>query len=375
MKALNRSKHPLELHSQITRILRDRIVAGTLQPGGRLPTRIELASAFHTTTVTVQKSLDHLRHDGFVITRGRAGTFVVSHPPHLTRYALVFPSSPFGRGWTRFWHTICGSAQALEATEQITFPLFYDVDGHSDVEAYQTLVADARSSRLAGIIFAGDPFWMKDVPGHSLGVPAVTIQGDYLENIMPLYTTDRYSFLDRALDYLRGRGRRKIAVLHTFPVDSPSGVPAVLAERLARRGLEVRRLWSIPLPPGATPTAAYITEMLMALPREDQPDALVITDDHWVEFATRGLLAAGKSVPRDFDVVAHTNFPDLPQANVPVRWLGFDTTRLLRGCIEILQRQQQGETVPPITFIPPVFADELPGSNHTEQPSRSKRLR
>ena len=200
-------------------------------------------------------------------------------------------------------------------------------------------------------------------------------RGGYPHEIMPAYTTDPYEFLDRALDYLRGRGRRKIAVLHGFEVDSASGIPMALAERLARRGLEVRRLWSIPLGHGAVPTAAYVTEMLMALPRADQPDALVITDDHWVEFATRGLLAAGASVPKDFDVIAHTNFPDLPQAHVKVRWLGFDTTRLLRGCVEILKRQQQGETVPRLTFVPPVFEDELPSGNQTEHSSRSKRLR
>ena len=52
-------------------------------------------------------------------------------------------------------------------------------------------------------------------------------------------------------------------------------------------------------------------------PAHDRPDALVITDDNLVPAATAGVLAAGRRVPADLEVVAHANFPHVTPSAVP----------------------------------------------------------
>ena len=73
---------------------------------------------------------------------------------------------------------------------------------------------------------------------------------------------------------------------------------------------------------------------------DDRPDALIIADDNIVEPVTRGLLASEVSLPANLDIVAHCNLPNLPQAAVPVRFLGYDCRQMLNRCIELLDAQR-----------------------------------
>ena len=83
--------------------LHGQIVAGTLRPATRLPSRRELADHYGVSPVTVQQAMSELARDGFIESRGTLGTFVVDRPPHLSNYALVFVHRPGHRGFPRFW--------------------------------------------------------------------------------------------------------------------------------------------------------------------------------------------------------------------------------------------------------------------------------
>src|SRR6185295_6183072 len=88
------------------------------------------------------------------------------------------------------------------------------------------------------------------------------------------------------------------------------------------------------------------------------PDGLVIWDDNLVEHALIGLIAAGVRVPDDVAVVAHCNFPWPPPSVLPVTRLGYSIRQALRTCLDVLDRQRRGETVPPATKIPALFEEE-----------------
>src|SRR5215471_1824603 len=95
------SKTPLK-YGAIAGTLRSNITSGEWRPGQQLPTRPELLSTFDAGMATVQRALDRLMTDGFIETTNR-GTFVSSHPPHLYRYAIVFPARDDGtHHWTNF---------------------------------------------------------------------------------------------------------------------------------------------------------------------------------------------------------------------------------------------------------------------------------
>ena len=58
------------------------VAVGRLEPRRRLPTVRQLAHQLGLAPGTVARAYRELEHDGTIITRGRAGTFVADEPPH-----------------------------------------------------------------------------------------------------------------------------------------------------------------------------------------------------------------------------------------------------------------------------------------------------
>src|SRR4029078_6959585 len=98
------------------------------------------------------------------------------------------------------------------------------------------------------------------------------------------------------------------------------------------------------LPPDSA--ARNLVQVLMQLPTERRPDALVVGDDHLVEEVAIGLLMSQLPAGGLPAVISHTNFPKLSRAGVPVTYLGFDSNRIIRSCVEILDAQRRGEEPP-----------------------------
>ena len=55
-----------------------------------------MVETYKVSSATVQLAIEKLKHDGFLMPRGKCGTYVRPHPPHLFRYGIVFcwPSDP-----------------------------------------------------------------------------------------------------------------------------------------------------------------------------------------------------------------------------------------------------------------------------------------
>jgi DNA-binding LacI/PurR family transcriptional regulator len=92
---------------------------------------------------------------------------------------------------------------------------------------------------------------------------------------------------------------------------------------------------------------------------QDRPDGLIVADDNMVEHATAGLVAAGAKVGEELDVVAHCNFPWAGPTVLPLKRLGYDARTVLQTCIELIDRQRRGESVPAVTRIEAKFEEEV----------------
>src|ERR1700684_2355165 len=97
--------------SLISEHLRKEIIEGRIPPGRRLPPQGQLVDHLDVSGVTIQRALDRLSREGFICTRGRNGTFVTIHPPHLYSYGVVFRDQPAAAGRSRFHEML--QAQAL----------------------------------------------------------------------------------------------------------------------------------------------------------------------------------------------------------------------------------------------------------------------
>ncbi len=92
----------------ITRTLRQQIIEGKLPAGSLLPSRLEMCRTFNASIHTVQRAMERLIEDKFIVSLAGNGTYVADRLPHLTQFALVIPHNPEDgyAVWSRFWQAL-----------------------------------------------------------------------------------------------------------------------------------------------------------------------------------------------------------------------------------------------------------------------------
>ena len=342
--------------SRVIAELTRRIVTSEFRPGDRLPTRRELCGIYGVSQITIQQVIDQLVRDGFVESRGALGTFVATHPPHLFNYALVFPATVNEVRLNRFWTALANEANSLHGTGGRRFKLWYGIDGHGDSEDHKALLGDVRRGRLAGIIFPALPWLLDQTPLlETPDVPRVAVSTPHPDfPMVGCVALDGLSFVDKAIDHLISRGRKRIALM------LPSGIPYNTQWKPAfdARGLQIPEYRVQSVGPAAPESARNLAHLLCRSVQPDRPDALIIADDNMVEHATAGLIDAGVRFPDDMDVVAHCNFPWPTPSVVPVRRLGYDARRVMAACVGTLEQLRTNKSVSPVT-IPAEFEDQI----------------
>ena len=347
--------------------LRKQIVEGRLSPGSRLPTRNELERKYGVSTITTQRAFDTLKHDGFVESRGKLGTFVTANPPHLCHYGLAFFQHLGQENWRRFDTAFLNEASAIDKLHDRKMRFYYGIDYKSDLGGEcRRLVADAHASRLAGVIFAARPSeqLLQTLATKAPQMPCVAITGSRPADLptASAVTLGSHNLFAKAIDYLASLGRRRIAFLN-----SPNSSQVRLEEWeqnlrtfAANKGMTSEPHWML----AASTTRGGVgvpnlIHLLFEQSRANRPDCLFITNDNLVEHATAGLMAAGVRVPQDVDVVAHCNFPWPVPSSVPVKRVGYDAREVLRRCISIIDEQRGGRLAPRLVVMDAVFEEEV----------------
>ena len=327
----------------VMRDLRAQITSGQLAPGGRLPTRFELEQHYGASRLTVQRALDQLVCDGFVYVQGRQATYVSKTPPHLHRVALSFPKHLHQTDeWKGFWTALLQAAQQLETESAqqggaLQIPFYYGVDGHTDAEDYGRLVREIEARRLAGVIFAGTPTALQGSPLLAPEVARVaTMQADEMAGVAAV-SLDNASLIDKSLEFLRARGRHRVAVLADPGWLHENG--ETLQQSLDAHGLQSRPYWIQGVPTLARQAASNCVHLLAHSRAVEPFDGLFVADDNLVEPALAGLLASGTRVPGDVEIVTHANFPSPQPSFVPLQRVGFSAHEILRACLQSLEWQ------------------------------------
>ncbi|MEI8083038.1 MAG: GntR family transcriptional regulator, partial [Actinomycetes bacterium] len=362
------------------RLKRD-ILRGIVAPGQRLPTRVELERQFDTTPVTLNRAMKRLVSEGFVQARMGSGTHVATHPPHLAHFALAFPFAVV-QGASRFYEALRDEAGRLQASERRVSP-FYGIESHVDEEDYQRLLGFVRAHRLAGLIFAANPYQLV-----AKGSPLIREPGVLRTAIMvadsrvsfPTVYPDIDAFLPKAFDYLAARGRKRVAVVRLGGATHVSLDP--VKALAAERGLILRPHWLQAAFVGTPEWSRQTALLLLHAGQAERPDAVVIADDNLVEGFTEGIRDSGLRVvpsdepcrtasnvtsrtacgePRrtdDLEVVAQANFPYATRSLVPAKRLGYSITQLMAVCLERIEQQRHGDRPQAHTAIPAVWEEE-----------------
>lgn len=351
--------------SSIIDSLRGQILRGQFARGARLPNRRDMVQRFGASSVTIQRAVDRLVADGFIYTDGPNGTFVARNPPNTSRYGLLLTSHPsHPRTWRRFATVLCDCAQDLYPDGSRKIAIYYDVDGKTQGDDYRRLVRDLRSHCLAGLIIVGEPDRLFGTPAlEPSGPPRVALVEEAAGPNIPVVSHDRYSFINQALDYLRGQGRKNVAFIGGESV-APPNLQHYFNSALARRDMSHEPYWWQQVFVGEPQLARNLVGLLMHGGQSRRPDGLILNDDNLIEHVIAGLMDAGIHVPRDLELVTHCNFPWTIPSVMPIKRIGYDAAETLRLCVDLIDRQRAGATVELVSQVKPVEEDKLTPSAH-----------
>ncbi len=351
---------PPEKRDLVMQHVRAWICSGELPPGDRLPSRVVLSRRFGVGLPTLQDAMDGLEAQGFVHSLPRKGTYVAEHPPHIANIGVVFPTGS-GQGPSRFFEAIASEAGRYKSAERRVFP-FYGVERHVDEEDYQRLLGMVENDRLAGLIFASNPFQLRAMGSPIVskpGIPRVMIESEADEGGFPALFPDLAMFLPVAFERLALLGRRRVAVvLHTqsdLAYTLRGREPEDIIRLAAEYGLQVSQHRVQAIGAGMGCWIGQLARLLVSGAPGERPDGLVIADDNLVPGVTAGVKAAGLCSPDDLDIVAHANFPYVTTSAMPAIRLGYDISTLVRACLARLDEQRAGQASPAMTRIPAQF--------------------
>ena len=338
-----------------TRTLRADIVAGRFPPGSRLPPFAALEKRLGATRTVVQGAVERLRRDGFVRTVARSGAFVEDAPPHLSRYALVFPDHPGATGWSRFSSALAEECARLRsASPALDIDLIRDAALLPDGPDMARLMSDAASERLAGVILAPGTHGVASLLAAIQGIPAVFVApGDTVEG--PCVRHDLASLHRRALQALAAEGCRRVAAIALADSMGEGAERSYFHDA----GLEWRPQWFQRVGREAVECAANLVRLLMDYPERKRPDGLFIVDDNLVEPVSAGLVAAGILPDRDLRVVAHCNWPWPVPSVLPIRRIGFDVADVLRRSLDVIDAIRTGTAPIRDQRVPALFEEEV----------------
>jgi DNA-binding transcriptional regulator YhcF (GntR family) len=342
---------------QVLQTLRDLVVSGQFEPGSRLPSFGKLEAQLHAGRTVIQQAVESLKHEGFITSIARKGLYVAPCPPHLGRYALVFPCFPSHAQWSRFHDAMLNEARRMTATNPVTHFVFYEGinDERHGGDVLGRLLEQIRLQRLAGLILLPETHDLIDDPRvRQNGIPYVMVDGERGQTPRPQICTDVPMLLERGLECLKNKRRKRIAMLmmaDTFAWLTP--------DHFTRCGVDYRQAWVQRVGRSHPQTVGSIVHLLMDYPARQRPDGLFIADDNLVETASAALVELGLRVGHDLDVVAHCNWPWPVQSVLPMQRIGFHAGQLLQSCLQVLDTVRLRGKDDRILSIPALLESEV----------------
>ncbi len=337
------------------------LLARHVGPGGKIPSRDELADALGVSRFAVHRGVQELVDAGLLVTDGSRGTFVSDHPPHRFRYAVAFGLPPAAIVRSPHFAALYRAASALDELAPRTFAVFGPErpDGGA-LPAVSDIPAQAEAGLLAGVLSVRSA-WVLGEEGLqevAARIPVAAMTGVFRPPVTGAAVVEPHmaAFVRRALDCVREGGRRRAAFLW---YRSPAGAEEIVAAEAAVRGIDCPPRWRQYLSDPSETGIANLVHLLMEAPRARRPQALVVADDILTAVVCRKLAAMGLGSGTDPLVVALANYPRPRGPDLPVRWLGFDAFEWYRVCVESMEAWCPGSPCHRVG-LPARYPEEVP---------------
>lgn len=345
--------------TSIAKQIRGQIVAGSIKPGEQLPSRSDIQRHLGSSMTTLQQAFEELKHDGFIVCRGRGGTYVSDNPPHRCRFGvLTLGSYDLFNNYSGLWGALRMSARHVERERNIEIAFYEGLEWHSDNAAYQRLCKDVQTCCLAGMFMPFTVNWHEhhDVL-HSKYVLKTCISRNASLPDMVGLPYDGISMVTRAVDYFHRHGCRRMAMVNNGSLRSAT--ESALMDALAARGMVTKPYWVLKQ---TAETVQNTVQVLMSLPPDERPDSLLVADEALAIGTGLALKDSPVRVPDELRVLCHTSFPRLWAPAVPMTWFGWSGREYLNTFIDVVQRfHDTGELISERP-MPVRFEEELDDS-------------
>lgn len=332
-----------DVQVEISDYIRKNILKGTWTQGDLIPTRAELIKQFKTTPVTVQKAMQSLIDDGFLVAKGRRGTFVKDALPHLNRYALLFPHDPKEKSIENaFFYTLGKAALKISKKDNVDLSCFYNMAIGERSKDYLELVRQLKLSNIAGIILAAPPLSLEGSPVLELpNIPRIAFMSSSKYKNISTITLDSREVQKKAFEYIKASGKRRPCVVFQQSRYSEEFCNKLI-QSVSAFGLEIRREWIQFANQQDTRSCFQLARLLFSKNNKIIPDSLYIADDNMIVDLVSGINAELGGKAREIVVCAQANFPNTIKYKLPVKLFGFDLPDLLRQSIAMISQCRQG---------------------------------
>ena len=326
----------------IVRELRQQIVKGNLKTGERIPHRSELVSNYKVSLGTIQRAINILINDGFLISKGAFGTQVSETPPHLHCYGLAIPQA-IPENCDSFWLTMAATAEKFNSEGRIKFNVYRGVVNDDKNSDYQRLIYDISSNCISGLILLGAGNIRNRVFIENPSIPIVLFEETLYDPGLSSVCCDMYSFIDKSIEKLALCGRKNIAILSGVHLSSEH--LSHFYKKLKEAGLSSKPQLSqaIGIDRYSLPWVKNLVHLMMQGVNGERPDGLIIANENHLPFAAEGIAMSGLLIGNDIDVIAHANFPLSQPSPVGVLRIGFDCRTLLHTCIKNITEIKNGK--------------------------------
>ena len=346
---------------QVAASVRQRIVDGIWGPGSPLPTFTQLEQQYPASRLTLQRAMQRLKQQNFIVTRSRQGMSVADRPPHLNRYGILLA---YHERHNRFWSAILHDAHELGERTGCEFVPFRNLArANYDENEWERLRDDIEEHCLAGIIIV---YKISDSPFHQelakMDIPMVCLNTPLRPDNIQL-KLDNTMFMDRAFDWFREQGKNRVAVISRGLSDCP--LLGCFDRAISKRNdFHSPSAWRHAVYDSAQ--AEPIVELMLSMPHDQRPDALLIADDNLLEPAARAIIKSDVQLPDDLAILSHCNWSVPTSCPLPFVRLGFETKAIVERAKGIIDAMRQEDVDMPDRIIPAVFEAEL--SNNPTSP-------
>lgn len=317
--------------------LRNWLVSGAVGPGTRLPVREELEERYRLSRGTMQRVINQLTEEGFLIARGSKGMFVTEYPPHLFQFGIILPPRSESGFQDSLWRSLLELTQKRELLPAGTrFRVYQAEDGHDPFaveEVWQQITQDIEARRLAGVMLLEH----KRLPEARLrrlaGTRVVIFSHvEYEEPWLRSVWLDYSALIRQTVQEVRQAGCTTAAMLANLEL--PPEYVSEFILTAAAAGVRTRQEWvqGISLASEAFGWIGRIVRLLFSPNLQERPQALVVLNGNLTPYVMRALREL--ELDNEVLVVSHSN-GDLHEKNV--RCVCFDPRRLLECSLQVLR--------------------------------------